>query len=52
MNPELIYEYYESSYIPFGLECDAEEDRHCNFPCPGKIFLFHQIIPKAKKYNI
>ena len=38
-NPELIYEHQETSYVPFGLECDAEEDRHCNMePCPGKLF--------------
>ena len=38
-NPELIYEHQEKSYVPFGLECDAEEDRHCNKePCPGKLF--------------
>ena len=39
LNPELIYEYQETSRIPFGLECDAEEVRHCNLgPCPSKIF--------------
>ena len=38
-NPELIYEHQEKSYVPFGLECDAEEDRHCNKePCPGELF--------------
>ena len=38
-NPELIYEHQETSYVPFGLECDAEEDKKCNLePCPGKIF--------------
>ena len=38
LNPELIYEFKETSYIPFGLECDSEEVRHCNLePCPGKI---------------
>ena len=39
LNPELIYEYQETRHIPFGLECDAEEVRHCNLgPCPSKIF--------------
>ena len=38
-NPELIYEFQETSYVPFGLECEAEEDRDCNLEsCPGKIF--------------
>ena len=44
LNPELIYEYQETSYIPFGLECEAEEARHCNLePCPGKIFNFENV---------